>query len=175
MAAHEIRVFGDPVLKMTTAPVTDIDGALVNLVDAMYTTMYEAPGVGLAAPQVGVRKRFFVYDVHEDAGPSVIFNPEIVDSGGEVVYEEGCLSFPGLYFEIVRAKVVVVQGIDIDGNEVVVEADDLMGRVFQHELDHLDGVLMLDRLEGRQRKRALRMIREQGIGATAAPGLRPTS
>ena len=113
----------------------------------MYDTMYDAPGVGLAAPQVGVQQRFFVYDVNDDTGPHVMFNPEVVAATGEWSYEEGCLSLPGLAFEIVRPKVVTVQGIDLDGNEVVIEGDELLGRVFLHEIDHLDGVLMLDRLD----------------------------
>jgi peptide deformylase len=162
MATHQIRVFGDPVLKRPAAPVTDVDGNLVKLVDAMYETMYEAPGVGLAAPQVGVQRRFFVYDVGE--GPHVLLNPQIVESSGEWEYEEGCLSLPGLAFEIVRPKVVTVTGQDLDGDDVVIEGDELLGRVFQHEIDHLDGVLMLDRLEKSERKQALRTLREQGMG-----------
>ena len=169
MAIHTIRVFGDPVLKRPTAAVTDIDGAFVKLVDAMYDTMYDAPGVGLAAPQVGVQKRFFVYDVNDDTGPHVIINPEIVESEGEWVYEEGCLSLPGLAFELVRPKLVTVQGVDLDGNDVTIQGDELLGRVFLHEIDHLDGVLMIDRLEGDERKQAMRELREQGMGVTT-PG-----
>ena len=167
MATHQIRVFGDPVLKRPAAPVTEVDGALAKLVDAMYETMYEAPGVGLAAPQVGVQRRFFVYDVGE--GPYVLLNPEIVEATGEWTYEEGCLSLPGLAFEVVRPKVVTVKGEDLDGNDVVIEGDELLGRVFLHEIDHLDGVLMLDRLDKAMRKQALRELREQGMGA-ATPG-----
>ena len=169
MAIHTIRVFGDPVLKRPTAKVTDIDGAFVKLVDAMYDTMYDAPGVGLAAPQVGVQKRFFVYDINDDTGPHVILNPEIVETEGEWTYEEGCLSLPGLAFELVRPKLVTVQGVDLDGNDVTLQGDELLGRVFLHEIDHLDGVLMLDRLEGDERKQALRELREQGMGVTT-PG-----
>src|SRR5262249_351493 len=110
MATHTIRVFGDPVLKRPAAEVTDIDGALVKLGDAMYHTMYDAAGVGLAAPQVGVQKRFFVYDVNDETGPHVLFNPTVVETSGEWEYEEGCLSLPGLAFEIVRPKLVTVQG-----------------------------------------------------------------
>jgi peptide deformylase len=169
MAIHTIRVFGDPVLKRPTAPVTDIDGALVKLVDAMYDTMYDAPGVGLAAPQVGVQKRFFVFDVNDDSGPHVIFNPEVVETEDEWTFEEGCLSLPGLSFELVRPKLVTIEGVDLDGNEVRLQGDELLGRVFLHEIDHLDGVLMLDRLEGDERKQAMRELREQGMGVTT-PG-----
>ena len=117
-----------------------------------------------------MQKRFFVYDIGD--GPNVLFNPEIVEATGEWSYEEGCLSLPGLAFEIVRPKVVTVQGIDLDGNEVVVQGDELLGRVFLHEIDHLDGVLMLDRLERADRKRALRELREQGMGVKTPGGRR---
>src|SRR3954452_13772217 len=102
MASYPIRVFGDPVLKSPAAPVAEVDGKFVKLVDAMVTTMYDAPGVGLAAPQVGVQQRFFVYDVGD--GPEVLLNPQIVETSGEWLYEEVCLSTPGLAFEIVRPK-----------------------------------------------------------------------
>ena len=171
MATHTIRIFGDPVLKRPTAEVTDIDGGLVKLVDAMYETMHAAPGVGLAAPQVGVQKRFFVYEVpDDDSGPSVLLNPQVVETSGEWDYEEGCLSLPGLAFDIVRPKLVTVKGLDLDGNEVVLQGDELLGRIFLHEIDHLDGVLMLDRLEPDQRKAAMRELREQGMGVRTPGG-----
>jgi peptide deformylase len=170
MTTHAIRIFGDPVLKRPAAPVSQFDGSLATLVDAMYETMYEAPGVGLAAPQVGVQRRFFVYDVGD--GPHVLFNPEVVEATGEWDYEEGCLSLPGLAFDIVRPRLVTVQGQDLDGNDVVVQGDELLGRVFLHEIDHLDGVLMLDRLDRADRKRALRTLREQGMGVPTPGGRR---
>ena len=149
------------MLKRPAAPVEEFDGALSNLVDAMYETMYAAPGVGLAAPQVGVQRRFFVYDVGD--GPHVLANPEIVDTEGEWLYEEGCLSLPGLAFDIVRPKVVTATGLDLEGNEVTVVGDELLGRLLLHEVDHLDGVLMLERLEAADRKLALRALREQSM------------
>lgn len=170
VATHTIRVFGDPVLKRPTAQITDIDGGLVKLVDAMYETMHEAPGVGLAAPQVGVQKRFFVYEVPDDNGPQVLLNPQIVEATGEWEYEEGCLSLPGLAFDIVRPKLVTVSGIDLDGNDVEIQGDELLGRIFLHEIDHLDGVLMLDHLDGDQRKLAMRELREQGMGVRTPGG-----
>ena len=145
---HTIRLFGDPVLKQR-APrrSTDIDGDLAQLVDAMYETMYDAPGVGLAAPQVGVQQRFFVYDVDDD-GPHVLFNPEIVEASGRVDLRRGLpLAARASPSRSCGPKLVTVQGLDLDGNEVVIEGDELLGRVFLHEIDHLDGVLMLDRLE----------------------------
>ena len=117
--------------------------------------------MGLAAPQIGVQRRIFTYDVGE--GPHVIVNPEIVETSGEWVYNEGCLPVPGMHFEIVRPKVVTLRGIEVDGNDVVIEADEVLARLFQHEIDHLDGVLLLDRLEPDERKRALRAIREQDL------------
>ena len=172
MATHTIRLFGDPVLKRPTAPVTDIDGALVKLVDAMFETMYDANGAGLAANQVGVQKRFFVYDVNDDSVPHVVFNPEIVESSGEWLYEEGCLSLPGLAFEVVRPKLITIKGVDLDGNEIEIVGDELLGRVFLHETDHLDGVLMLERLQDDDRKQALRQLREQEMGVPTPGGRR---
>jgi peptide deformylase len=163
VATHTIRLFGDPVLKRPAAPVDELNGSLAQLVDAMYATMYEAHGAGLAATQVGVQRRLFTYDVQDDTGPHVLVNPEIVETEGEWTYEEGCLSLPGLAFEITRPKLVTVRALDLDGNEVVIEGDELLGRVFLHETDHLDGVLMLDRLDRATRKEALRELREQGM------------
>jgi peptide deformylase len=160
-APYNIRVVGDPVLRAAAAEITDIDGKLVKLAHDMLDTMYEAPGLGLAAPQIGVGKRLFVYDLDPDerADPHVLVNPRIVESEGEWTYEEGCLSIPGLSFEIVRPKVVHLVGLDLDGNEVSVEADELTARLFQHELDHLDGVLMTERMDPDTKKRALKEIR----------------
>ena len=156
MAPYAIRVFGDPVLTQRAAEVDDINGALVRLADDMLTTMYDAPGLGLAAPQVGVQKRLFVYDAGD--GPAVLVNPVISETSGEWAYDEGCLSVPGLSWEIVRPKQIHLTGYDLDGNEVSFEADELLSRLFQHEMDHLDGVLLLARLDDEQRKDALREL-----------------
>jgi len=161
MAAFSIRTFGDPVLRLRAAEVTELDGKLKNLVDGMVETMYAAPGVGLAAPQVGVQKRLFVYDIGD--GPVTMVNPEIVESSGEWTYDEGCLSVPGLYFPITRPNRVTIRGVDLDGHEVILEGEELLGRVFLHELDHLDGVLLLERLDPDTRKNALRALREQAL------------
>jgi peptide deformylase len=172
-----IRQFGDPVLRQRAREVTDIDGDLVRLAATMVETMHEAQGIGLAAPQVGVQKRLYTYDVEELAargvdapGPGVLVNPEIVDAHGEWAYEEGCLSVPGLAFEVVRPNFVTVRGFDLDGNELVLEGDELMGRVIQHELDHLDGILVLDRLDDETRKAALRELRTRSFDAVASAG-----
>jgi peptide deformylase len=164
---YTIRVVGDPVLRERAADVTDIDGRLARLAEDMLATMYEAPGLGLAAPQVGVQRRFFVYDLavgsDEEREPHVIINPEIREARGEWTYDEGCLSVPGLSWEIVRPKEVHLVGYDLDGNEVSVEADEVLARLFQHELDHLDGVLLLDRLDTDARREAMRTLRERRL------------
>jgi peptide deformylase len=171
MATFPIRVFGDPVLKQPCAEVTDIDGTLTRLVADMIETMYAAPGVGLAGNQVGVQKRLFVYDIGDETGPHVVINPTITERRGEWIYTEGCLSVPELFWEIPRAKEVHLTGIDLDGNELSVEADELLARVFQHEVDHLDGVLLLERITPEEKKQALRVMRERVLDPGAArPG-----
>jgi len=162
MAPYTIRVIGDPVLKQKTTDVVDIDGKLARLAKDMFTTMYDAPGLGLAAPQVGVQKRFFVYDHGE--GQGVLINPVIKEQRGEWDYKEGCLSVPGLYFHIARPKEILIGGYDIDGNEVEIEADELEARLFQHELDHLDGVLLVEHLTDVQRKAAKKELRGLMLG-----------
>lgn len=152
--AYEIRTFGDPVLKTNAAPITEIDGKIARLIDEMFDTLYSSDsGIGLAAPQIGVQKQIFVWEVDDEE--MVIINPEIVESSGELLFDEGCLSLPGLYAEILRPKDVLMRGLDIDGNVIELEATDLMGRLFQHEIDHLHGMLMFDRMSPDQRKEAL--------------------
>ncbi len=152
--AYAIRTYGDPVLKTPAAAVKDINGKVARLVDDMFDTLYSCDnGIGLAAPQIGVQKQIFVWEV--DDQPMVIINPVIVESSGEWVYDEGCLSIPGLYVEMLRPNEVLMKGLTLDGNEIEIEASELMGRLFQHELDHLNGVLMFDRMTPDQRKSAL--------------------
>ena len=168
MAAYQIRIFGDPVLTQRSAEVTEIDGKLARLVDDMVETMHEARGLGLAAPQVGVQKRLFVYQL-EGQDPVAVVNPEIRETRGEWEYEEGCLSIPGLYFPIVRPKEVHLVGFDLDGNEISVEADELEARCFQHELDHLDGRLLISVLDKDQRKEAMRELRRRAEAVGSQP------
>ena len=164
MSPYEIRIIGDPVLRQRALEVTTVDGSTVQLCEDMLTTMYAAPGIGLAAPQVGVQKRLFVYELPESKdGPKAIVNPTISESRGEWEYEEGCLSVPGLYFPIVRPKEVHLTGFDLDGNEVSIEADEVVARLFQHELDHLEGKLLLEYLDPDQRKQALRELRRRQV------------
>jgi len=168
MALYPIRIFGDPVLRTPAATVDEVSSSLERLVDDMIETMYDAPGVGLAAPQIGVSKRVFVADVGE--GPFVMINPEIVELSGEWVFEEGCLSVPGYYWDIARAGYAKAKGLDINGNQVERDGEDLMGRVLQHEIDHLDGMLLIERLPTRVRKMALRDLRQDALGAADGVG-----
>lgn len=157
--SYDIRTFGDPVLKTCAAEITNIDSKLIKLTDEMFEVMYQAPGIGLAAPQIGVQKQLFVYDV--DDKPQVLINPKIVESSGEWVYDEGCLSIPGLYVEMLRPKLVLVEATNLDGNTIQIEADELLARLFQHEIDHLQGVLMFERMTPDQRKQALAEYRRR--------------
>lgn len=149
------------MLRQTSQQIEAIDGALAALVDSMIETMYAAPGVGLAAPQIGIAKRLFVFDAGE--GPQTAINPKIVESSGTWVYDEGCLSVPGLSFEIERPDRVTFVALDLDGNEIAFEAEEFLSRVLQHEMDHLNGVLLLDHLTEEQRKEAFRELREQQL------------
>lgn len=165
--AYDIRTFGDPVLKAAAKPIDNIDGKVVSVVNSMFETLYDSDnGLGLAAPQVGIQKQIFVWDMADR--PLVVLNPEIVDFSGEWVYEEGCLSIPGVYVEMVRPKQVLMRGLDLDGNTIEFEADELEARLFQHEVDHLNGILMFDRMEADQRRAALakyRQLRETAAGS----------
>ncbi len=182
MSTYPLRLFGDPVLKQRAREVEEITGDLVTLVHGMYDTMEVEEGVGLAAPQVGVRKRLFTYDLHDGDGPGVVVNPVIVESSGEILSDEGCLSLPGFRFEIVRAERVAMRALDLDGNEIVLEGDELLARMIQHEIDHLDGVLLLDRVDPEVRREALREMRarelplpvgnRRGLEATGSAPLR---
>jgi len=173
MASQRIRTYGDPVLNTKATDVTDIDGKFVKLCDDMFVAMYDAPGIGLAAPQVGVQKRFFVYDIDDE--PGVLINPTVTESDGDWVFEEGCLSVPGMSFEIVRPKQILVSGIDLDGNDVTVEADELFSRLIQHEIDHLDGVLLLEHLDDDQRREAIKELNARKVAAEAERALKASS
>lgn len=166
--AYAIRTYGDPVLKAKASAVADIDGKVARLVDDMFETLYESDsGIALAAPQIGVQKQIVVWDIDEQ--PMVIINPEVVESDGEWVYSEGCLSIPELYVDILRPNHVLVRGLDVDGNQIEIEGSELMGRMLQHEIDHLQGVLMFDRMTPEQRKLALAEYRKLQDQPAATP------
>ncbi|MDA8018031.1 MAG: peptide deformylase [Thermoanaerobaculia bacterium] len=163
MAILEIRIFPDPVLRSTCPAVETFDEDLHRLVDDMVETMYAAPGVGLAAPQVGVEKRLAVVDVSVSKEPErllVLINPEIVESSGREVDFEGCLSIPQLSEKIARPTHVRVRAQDLDGVPFELEAEEFEARAICHELDHLDGVLFIDHLKGLRRDRIRRKLRK---------------
>ena len=167
MGELEIRTYGDPVLRQATREVEEIDGGVASLVAQMIETMYAAPGVGLAANQVGVSRRLFVYDAGD--GPITVINPRLVESEGEFTYTEACLSVPGHAWDITRPDRVHVIGLDLDGNELSLEASEFEGRIFQHELDHLDGILLVERLDDDQRREARAMLRREFTSAPVDP------
>ena len=146
--------YGHEALKKIADEISDIDGEVVKLIESMYNVMYGASGIGLAAPQVNVSKRVIVVDIGEKNGPPLmLINPVIKEvSDSQEPYEEGCLSIPGIMKEIIRPTVILVSGYDIEGNEIEIEAGGLLARVTPHEIDHLNGILFIDRLEDYQKK-----------------------
>ena len=167
MTTFAIRQYGDPGLRQPTKETEEIDGQVAKLAQDMIETMHAAPGIGLAANQVGVQRRLFVYDLGE--APVVVVNPRVVEASGEWTYEEGCLSVPGLKWPIVRPGSIHLVGYDLDGNEISIEADELEGRVFQHELDHLDGILLVERLDEDRRREAKATLRARALRLPGDP------
>jgi peptide deformylase len=169
MSVLPIRTFGDPVLRDKARPVERFDDALERLADDMIRTMHEAPGVGLAAPQVGRPIRLIVFDMgDEEHGARALANPVLKNEWGEQIAEEGCLSIPGLYYPVKRAQKVWAEGFDLGGHEVTIEAEEMLARILQHEVDHLDGVLFIDRLDAEHRSQAMAALRDQTIGLVPA-------
>jgi peptide deformylase len=168
VTVQPIRLFGDPVLRTPAEEVTTFDKELRVLVKDLTETMLAAPGAGLAAPQIGVSLRVFTYDVDDVVGH--LINPVIGEqSEEEQDGEEGCLSFPGLSFPTKRRQRVVARGFTMHGEPVVVEGNALLARAIQHEVDHLDGVLFIDRMDPEQRKLAMKAIREAEWAGAPAP------
>ncbi len=151
----DIFTLGEEVLRTENKKVTVFDDALKMLVDAMFDTLVEADGVGLAAPQVGVSERFFIVDLRRGENSRYVFiNPEILETSiEECPYEEGCLSIPGLYHDVIRPQKVKVQAQDLSGKYFTIEADGMLARVIQHENDHLNGILFIDHLDEKERER----------------------
>lgn len=146
MALRQVREIGDEVLNKVSKPVTVVSPRTLTLIEDMLDTMYETNGVGLAAPQVGVLKRIVVIDVGE--GPLILINPEIIETSGEQTGDEGCLSVPGKAGQVTRPNYVKVKAQDVDMNEVIYEGEELLARAFCHEIDHLDGHLYVEKVEG---------------------------
>ncbi len=181
MAIYPIRTFGDPVLRSKTTRVSAVDGALRQLCADMIETMYDAPGVGLAATQIGIGRRVAVFDA--GFGPQALINPEleevvpgmVLDTvTGEVTipedalefweYDEGCLSVPGHFWPITRPAWAIATATNLEGENVTYAGDDLLGRVLQHEIDHLEGTLLIERLGKVRKRKALKEIREEALG-----------
>jgi peptide deformylase len=163
MGLRRIVTYGTPVLRQRTKEVANLNGDLQQLIDDMVETMYAAPGVGLAANQVGSPHRLFVANPAEDRDPSkllVVINPEIAESNGELVSEEGCLSIPEFREEVRRARRILLRGLDREGRPLEVEGQDLLARIFQHEMDHLNGLFFVDRLSPAKRDILVRKLKK---------------
>jgi peptide deformylase len=169
MAVLKIRKYGDPVLRRRAEPVGEITPEIRSIVADMIDTMYDEVGIGLAAPQIGVSLRVVVIADDETRQARALFNPVIADSGGTATAEEGCLSIPGIFASVTRAAWVRVDALDLDGKPTTVEARALLARVLQHELDHLDGVLFIDRLDPVTRDRIKRRIKKEGLVEDSRP------
>ena len=159
----EVRRYGDPVLRRKASPVEAVTPEIRRLIDQMIETMYHDLGIGLAAPQVGISLRLIVVDDERGGGPMALINPVITASRGEIAGEEGCLSLPGIFGEVARAEWVEVDALDREGRKKRLEARGLLARVIQHEIDHLDGVLFIDRLDKMERDRIKRKIKKEGL------------
>ena len=163
MAVLKIRKYGDPVLRRRAAEVGEVTPALRETIADMIDTRYDEVGIGLAAPQVGVSLRLMVVG-HEDARDvRALINPVIVDRGGQITAEEGCLSIPGIFAPVTRSEWVKVEAKDVDGRPVKIHGRSLLARVVQHEMDHLDGVLFIDHLDPVTRDRIKRRIKKEGF------------
>jgi len=170
VTVQPIRLFGDPVLTTVAAPVDTFDKELRTLVSDLTHTMLEAPGVGLAAPQIGVSLRVFTWYVDDELGH--VCNPILHLSDEEQDGPEGCLSVPGLSFDTKRALSVVAHGVDMHGEPITIRGSELLARCIQHETDHLDGVVFVDRLDPEARRDAMRAIRESQWFGQPAPAVK---
>jgi peptide deformylase len=167
MAVLRVRRYGDPVLRRRAREVEAVTPEIRRLVEDMTDTMYDEVGIGLAAPQVGASIRLMVVGDEANRGVQALVNPVIAAQGGTVTAEEGCLSLPGVFAPVTRAEWVTLQAQDLDGTPVSMTARGLRARVFQHEIDHLDGVLFIDRLEPVVRDRVKRRIKKEGFSEDA--------
>jgi peptide deformylase len=167
MAVLTVRRYGDPVLRRRAVPVEQVTPDIRRLADDMIDTMYDEIGIGLAAPQIGASIRLMVVGDEEGRGAQVLMNPAITAQGGSVTAEEGCLSLPGVFAQVTRSEWVTLEAQDLEGRPVALTARGLRARVFQHEIDHLDGVLFIDRLEPVVRDRIKRRIKKEGFSEDA--------
>jgi peptide deformylase len=167
MAVLKVRRYGDPVLRRRAVPVEQVTPDIRRLADDMVDTMYDEVGIGLAAPQVGASIRLMVVGDEEGRGAQALLNPAISAQGGSVTAEEGCLSLPGVFAQVTRSEWVTLEAQDLEGRPIAITARGLRARVFQHEIDHLDGVLFIDRLEPVVRDRIKRRIKKEGFSEDA--------
>jgi peptide deformylase len=168
MAVLRVRKYGDPALRRSAEPVGEVTPEVRMIIADMTETMYDEVGIGLAAPQVGISKRLIVIADEEGRGVQALLNPAIVDRGGEVTGEEGCLSIPGVFAPVTRAAWVRVEARSVDDQPLTINARGLRARVLQHEIDHLDGVLFIDRVDPMVRDRIKRKIKKEGLRDDAA-------
>ena len=168
MAVLKVRRYGDPVLRRRAEPIATVTPEIRRLADDMIETMYDEVGIGLAAPQVGVSMRVLVVGDEEGRGVQVLVNPAITAQGGTVTAEEGCLSLPGIFAQVTRSEWVTLQAQDLEGKAISITARGLRSRVFQHEIDHLDGVLFIDRVDAVTRDRMKRRIKKDGFTEDAS-------
>jgi peptide deformylase len=168
MALREIRIIGDPVLNRKADPVELVDEEIVRLARDMVETVHAAPGIGLAAPQVGVSKRLIVVDLSVGENKDdliVLVNPEVAGTEGEVTCEEGCLSVPDIREKVARPYKVTVRGLDLQGRPIEVEGEDLLARVLCHEIDHLEGILFVEKLSALKRKLIKSRLKKKAAAA----------
>lgn len=164
MAILPIKIYPDPILKLVSKPILDINSEIQKIIDDMIETLYDISGLGLAAPQIGVSLRLFVFDLskHNQALPlTVVINPEILHSEGELSDTEGCLSLPEHFMKVVRPKKIRIKGLDRDGKTVEIEGEDLTARLFQHEVDHLNGLLLINRISVLKKNLLIKKIRKK--------------
>jgi len=167
MAVMKVRRYGDPVLRRRAESIREVTAEIRELAANMIDAMYDEAGIGLAAPQVGASVRLIVVGDERGRNPRALVNPVITEQGGRVTAEEGCLSIPGVFAEVTRAEWVHVEAMDLDGQPLTIRARGLLARAFQHELDHLDGVLFIDRLDAVTRDRIKRRIKKEGLREAA--------
>jgi peptide deformylase len=168
MAVLKVRKYGDPALRKSAAPIGEVTPEIRAIIANMTETMYDEVGIGLAAPQVGISLRLIVISDEEGRGVQALLNPAIVDRGGEMTGEEGCLSIPGVFAPVTRAAWVTVEARSVDGKPLTLNARGLRARVLQHEIDHLDGVLFIDRVDPMLRDRIKRKIKKEGLREDAS-------
>ena len=166
MAILPVRIYGDPLLRKRAERLENIDAAIDSLAKNMYATLAKQNAIGLAAPQVGLSRRLFAADtspVIEGGSRAVFINPEIISTDGEAIYEEGCLSFPGIYFDLHRPRRVGIKYLDLDGSEHNLEANGVLARIILHEFDHLEGRLFVDLLTEEAREKIKKLMRQRNI------------